>query len=454
MSDITTVAKLVSGIPRNLNTQNNSLVVGSLKVGSANPTELTKLILDKLILVQSNADSNGSFDTKYNTKISLASQANGSSGASLIGIDVTPSFSSFVSGNTVQSALEGIDTALNGKANSSHTHIISDITGLITALSNKIENSEKASPNGIATLDAFGKLSASQAPSLVLTDTFVVASEAAMLALSGAEKGDIVVRTDLLKTFVLVSGSYSTLSNWQELLTPTNTVQSVNGLQGTVVLSTTEISEGSNQYFTVSRAKSAAVSDTLTDGVTDVAPSQNAVFDALSLKAPLASPAFTGTVTGITKTMVGLGSVENTADSVKEVASSALFKKTIVAGEAMAANTSFAVRLAMSGETASRYYKSDKNAAVSDNFYVIGLALSSSAVSAGGNTTLVMLGTHTLGSSDVSFSANDIGKPVFLTSSGAFSSTAPSADNEAVCKIGIIEDVNKIFVQPAVIGVN
>ena len=40
---------------------------------------------------------------------------------------------------------------------------------------------------------------------------------------------------------------------------------------------------------------------------------------ALGLKAPLASPTFTGTVSGITKTVVGLGSVDNTADLAKPV---------------------------------------------------------------------------------------------------------------------------------------
>lgn len=40
---------------------------------------------------------------------------------------------------------------------------------------------------------------------------------------------------------------------------------------------------------------------------------------ALDAKAPLASPTFTGTVSGITKGMVGLGSVDNTADSAKPV---------------------------------------------------------------------------------------------------------------------------------------
>lgn len=40
---------------------------------------------------------------------------------------------------------------------------------------------------------------------------------------------------------------------------------------------------------------------------------------ALGLKAPLASPTFTGTVGGVTKAMVGLGSADNTSDAAKPV---------------------------------------------------------------------------------------------------------------------------------------
>ena len=39
----------------------------------------------------------------------------------------------------------------------------------------------------------------------------------------------------------------------------------------------------------------------------------------ISLKAPIASPTFTGAVSGITKSMVGLGSVDNTSDAAKPV---------------------------------------------------------------------------------------------------------------------------------------
>jgi hypothetical protein len=49
------------------------------------------------------------------------------------------------------------------------------------------------------------------------------------------------------------------------------------------------------------------------------AVSGNAVFDALALKAPLSSPSFTGTVSGVTSSMVGLGNVDNTSDANKPV---------------------------------------------------------------------------------------------------------------------------------------
>jgi len=58
------------------------------------------------------------------------------------------------------------------------------------------------------------------------------------------------------------------------------------------------------------------------DNTADTAkPVSSAQQSALDLKAPLASPAFTGTPTGITKAHVGLGDVDNTADSAKPVSS-------------------------------------------------------------------------------------------------------------------------------------
>lgn len=48
-------------------------------------------------------------------------------------------------------------------------------------------------------------------------------------------------------------------------------------------------------------------------------PISTATQTALDLKAPIASPTFTGTVSGITKAMVGLTNVDNTSDAAKPV---------------------------------------------------------------------------------------------------------------------------------------
>lgn len=136
------------------------------------------------------------------------------------------------------------------------------------------------------------------------------------------------------------------------------------------------------------------------------------------------------------------------------VISSPLVSKNYVAGESFAANTSFLVRIALTGETAGRVYKADSDASVSNLFYVIGIALSTSLVNAGSPIRVILLGTHTLGSLDSAFAAGDIGKAVYLTTTGAFSITAPTADNTAVTRIGIVETTTSIFIQPQFVAIN
>ena len=61
---------------------------------------------------------------------------------------------------------------------------------------------------------------------------------------------------------------------------------------------------------------------------------------ALDLKAPLASPTFTGTVSGVTKAHVGLGNVDNTADSAKPVSTAQATAIATAKSEAIADATS------------------------------------------------------------------------------------------------------------------
>ena len=102
--------------------------------------------------------------------------------------------------------------------------------------------------NGYAGLDSSGKINPLQLPALAITDTFVVASQAEQLALV-AEVGDVAVRIDISKSLILTQSPASTLANWQELLTPTDAVQSVNGQAGNVNLTTANIPDSAEKRY-------------------------------------------------------------------------------------------------------------------------------------------------------------------------------------------------------------
>jgi hypothetical protein len=331
---------------------------------------------------------------------------------------------------------------------------------------------QKGANNGVATLDAGGKVPVSQLPSAVMTYEGVwnASTNTPELA-DGTGDAGMVYRVGTAGSQDLGSGSITT-----------DAVASVNGQTGIVSLDTDDILEGAtnlyytqarfdsafaakdtddlaegstNLYFTAARAQTAVISQVITDGVTNKAPSEDAVFDALAGKQDASAnldeaDAFFG-ATDLSAAEAEQLSDGSNADSLH---SHAIVKKTMVAGESFAANTSFLVRLAVNGETAGRVYKADKDASASDLFWAIGIAHSTGAVSAGGNISVVMLGSHTLGSSDAAFNASDIGKAVFLTAAGAFSITAPSAADEAVMKIGMVEATNKIWVEKQMMGIN
>lgn len=132
-----------------------------------------------------------------------------------------------------------------------HTHVATNITDFGSAADARI-TAQKAIANGLATLDAAGKVPSSQLPSIALTDVSVVATQAAQLALV-AQEGDVAIRTDQSRTYVHNGGVAGTMADWAELLSPGDAVTSVNGQTGTVSLTTTNIAEGTNLYYTDAR---------------------------------------------------------------------------------------------------------------------------------------------------------------------------------------------------------
>lgn len=126
-----------------------------------------------------------------------------------------------------------------------------------TIFNNKIDLTEKGIQNGVATLDINGKIPASQIPSISFSSGYVVTSQSAMLGLSVAVVGSIAIRTDNSKNYVLSGLPATTLSNWLELLMPAS-ISSVNGhTESSFTLITTEIPEGTNLYYTTTRARNA-----------------------------------------------------------------------------------------------------------------------------------------------------------------------------------------------------
>lgn len=95
--------------------------------------------------------------------------------------------------------------------------------------------SARGAAGGVASLDANGKLPESQVPAVAITDVYAVSDQPGMLALD-AQRGDIAVRSDINKSFVLQTEPATLLANWVELRTPTDAVLSVAGKTGAVAL--------------------------------------------------------------------------------------------------------------------------------------------------------------------------------------------------------------------------
>lgn len=180
-------------------------------------------------------------------------------------------------------------------------------SALQTQLNDKVDDSEKGANNGVATLDSGGKVPVAQLPNSIMEFQGVwnASTNTPTLADGSGNTGD-TYRVNVAGSQNLGSGSqtfivgdwvmYDSGGIWRLAHSGADAVQSVNSQSGIVTLTTSDINEGSNLYFTDTRARTAAVADAINNGTTNIAPSQNAVFDALALKLDLSGGTMTGDI--------------------------------------------------------------------------------------------------------------------------------------------------------------
>lgn len=573
MADISILSRLVDGVQRNVDVSQNTLVVGSLKVGTASPTELTKSILDNLLTLQNGSDISASLhhhDGRYFTETELQSTG-ATSGADRIGTNNTPANYSPAAA-TVQDHLEAIDTALSASGNEKSDSIFRivdngdatkkiafEASGIATGttrtitmpnanvnladvLQSILQDGSRAmaanlslgnfkitnlangtNPNdavnlsqldaALAGLDFQPDVHASVAdatsvapgvglPAAASGQRYILESNTGSLhanwgTISGVGNGDIVQYNGsawVVAYDVSVKGEGALVwnrdqnyfmrwdgSSWQEFGGLAGVTAGAGLLKSGNVLSI-ELDTNAGLEFDVPgdagklrvladnstiersvsgiRVKAAGISanELATDSVS-TAKIQNSAVDANKLAT---DSVVTAKIQNQAVTKAKLNTDVADQDSITGGNGAALaaqwapkMQRTMVAGESFAADTTFLVRLAKNGETAGRVYKADNDATSADNFYVVGWARSVAGVSAGGNLTVYLFGSMALGGNDSAFSASDVGKPVFLDASGAFTLTAPTAANTAVVRVGMVENTGLVLVMPAqVIGVN
>jgi hypothetical protein len=119
-----------------------------------------------------------------------------------------------------------------------------DTISLSNRINLKLDANKTGAPNGVASLNALGKIPTDQIPTISFSSVRIVNTEAEMLGLTSAVVGSVAVRTDVNKSFILAVSDPTVLSNWTMLLTPAPPVQSVNTYSGNVNLTKTDVGLG------------------------------------------------------------------------------------------------------------------------------------------------------------------------------------------------------------------
>ena len=204
----------------------------------SNVASADKLSASRTIAIAGDATGSATFDGSAGTSITVALVASGVKAGTYSKVTVDA----------------------KGRVTAGSNLTTADVGGIGTAATKNVGTAA----GNIPILGSDGKLSDSVIPAIAISESHTVASEKEMLALA-AQVGDIAIRTDGAGTWILKQTPASTLANWVQLKSPTDTVASVNGKTGNVTLTTSDVAEGTNQYYTQARFVAAFKASKSTD---------------------------------------------------------------------------------------------------------------------------------------------------------------------------------------------
>lgn len=204
----------------------------------SNVASADKLSASRTIAIAGDATGSATFDGSAGTSITVALVASGVKAGTYSKVTVDA----------------------KGRVTAGSSLSTADVGGIGTAATKNVGTAA----GNIPILGSDGKLSDSVIPAIAISESHTVASEHEMLALA-AQVGDIAIRTDGAGTWILKQTPASMLANWVQLKSPTDAANSVNGKTGNVILTTSDIAEGTNQYYTQARFVAAFKASKSTD---------------------------------------------------------------------------------------------------------------------------------------------------------------------------------------------
>lgn len=233
-----------------------------------------------------------------------------------------------------------------------------------------------------------GTLPVARLPAVALTDVWVVASQAAQLALT-VEEGDVAIRSDQNRSYIHNGGVAGTMADWSEL-TAAGLVASVAGKTGTVTLVAADISDSTAAGRSLLTAADAAAQATILGASASLVQNLNAGRPAFSAYASADIANVTGDATVYTVALntedydIGGNFASNTFTA--PVAGKYRFSASVGLKSTLAGHTYGFVRISTSGGKVRYIWLGDWS----------GLATSSDDAVVSGSTTISLTASETV----------------------------------------------------------